>query len=209
VIGHQHFADGDEHQYAHGWVKGLRMDGSGKVYADVQDLTTKALHAIAEKNLRYVSAEIHEFDKWRDANEAPYLRAISLLERDTLAVQGTKLPTLFELGAGSVTTLDEKKHIAASTRRMSVADTRRCTRHKIPIKDESMDETEKLKAELAAKEAEFDAMKSAERKQEAETYFGKLRDSGKLTHMRLLKDFPTRFRYRKYEFFSPCFRFCG
>jgi hypothetical protein len=51
-----------------------------------------------------------------------------------------------------------------------------------------MEETEKLKAELAAKEAElakfkteFDAMRNAERKQEAETHFGKLRDTGKLT----------------------------
>jgi hypothetical protein len=187
VIGHRHFADSDEYQFAHGWVKGLRMDGSGKVYADVQDLTAKALHAIAEKNLRYVSAEIYEFDKWRDANEAPYLRAISLLGRDAPAVQGTKLPTLFELGVGTVTTLDEKKHIAAFTRKMSAADKLCFARHEIP-KEENMGEEEKLKAALAAKEAElatfkaeFAAMKSAERKQEAETHFGKLRDSGKLT----------------------------
>ena len=188
VIGHRHYRESDEYQYAHGWVKSLRMDGAGKVYADVQDLSAKALHAIAEKNLRYVSAEIYEFDRHHDADEAPYLRAISLLGRDSPAVQGTKLPTLFGLGAGTVTTLDEEKHIAAFTRKMSAADTLCFAENKTPIKEENMEEAEKLKAELAAKEAElakfkteFDALRNAERKQEAETYFGKLRDTGKLT----------------------------
>jgi hypothetical protein len=187
VIGHRNYSEGDKNQFAHGWVKGLRMDGVGKVYADVQDLDTEILHAIAAKNLRYVSAEIYEFDKWRNANEAPYLRAISLLGRDTPAVPGTKLPSLFGFGAGTVTTLSEEEHIAAFTRKMSAADTLSLAQHKT-IKEETMEETEKPKAELAAKEAElarfkaeFDTLKSAEQKQEAETYFGKLRDAGKLT----------------------------
>jgi hypothetical protein len=187
VIGHRSYEENDKRQYAHGWVKSLRVDGAGKVYADVQDLDDEVLGAIARKNLRYVSAEIYEFDKWRDANEAPYLRAISLLGRDTPAVQGTKLPTLFGLGVGTVTTLNEEEHIAAFTRKMNAADTLSFGRP-ISNKEGTMEEAEKLKADLAAKEAElarfkseFDTLKDAGRKQEAETYFSALRDSGKLT----------------------------
>jgi hypothetical protein len=187
VIGHRYYSQNDQDERAHGWVKRLRMDGAGKVYADVQDLDDEVLHAIANKNLRYISAEIYEFDK-RDANEAPYLRAISLLGRSAPAVQGTKLPTLFGLlGQGTVITFNEEEHIAAFTRRMSTVDTLSFGQYE-NIKKETMEEAEKLKAALAAKEAElaqfkaeFDTLKSAGRKQEAETYFGALRDSGKLT----------------------------
>jgi hypothetical protein len=70
---------------------------------------------------------------------------------------------------------------------MSAADTLSFAQHKT-IKKETMEKAEKLKAELAAKEAEltqfraeFDAMKSAEHRKEAETYFGNMRDAGKLT----------------------------
>jgi hypothetical protein len=187
VIGHRNYSDNDERQFAHGWVAALRMDGAGKVYADVRHLSAKVLHAIAEKNLRYVSAEIYEFDRG-NAEQAPYLRAISLLGRDTPAVQGTKLPNLFGFGAGTVTTLNEEEHIAAFTRKMSAADTLSFGQQETTNQGGRMDEPEKLKAALEAKEKElagfrkeFDELKSAGRKREAEAYFGELRDAGKLT----------------------------
>jgi hypothetical protein len=190
VIGHRNWSGGDEAQFAHGWVKSIRMDGSGKVFADVPEFSSKVKQALAEKNLRYISVEIIEFDKYEDAASPPYLRAISLLGRDTPAVHGAKLPTLFDFfnGGASVVTLNEEEHTAAFTRKVNADDLLSFGQQVIPVKEGTMDEPEKLKAELAAKEkelaefkAEFDAMKSAGRKQEATAYFGELRDAGKLT----------------------------
>jgi hypothetical protein len=189
VIGHRWYSETDEHEYAHGWVKSLRMDGAGKVYADVPEFSSKLKQALAEKNLRYVSAEIYEFDK-RDANEPPYLRAVSLLGRNPPAVQGTRLPALYELfTGGAVTTLDEKEMVAAFTRRVTAEDCKRIKDEPVTAfsKEGSMGEEEKLKAELTAKSAEaaafkkeLDDLRNAGKKQEAEGYYGKLRDAGRL-----------------------------
>ena len=89
VIGHRWYGMDDEYQYAHGWVKSLRMDGAGKVYADIPEFSSKVKRALSEKHLRYVSAEIYEFDK-QDTAAAPYLKATALLGRDTPAVPGTR-----------------------------------------------------------------------------------------------------------------------
>ena len=95
VIGHKWYSQSDADQYAHGWVKSLRMDGAGKVFAAVEGFSADVKKAMAEKKLRYVSVEIREYDKSGDG-QPPYLKAIALLGRDTPAVQGTKLPALFE-----------------------------------------------------------------------------------------------------------------
>jgi hypothetical protein len=186
VIGHRWYGESDEHEFAHGWVKGLRMDGAGKVYADIEFTTAKVLHALAEKQLKYVSAEIYELDR-RDEKEAPYLRAVALLGRNPPAVQGTKLPALFEMFKGGGLTADEKTGIAEFTRKMDAEECRVIKgEHTLKKEEPRMDE-EQLKAELAAKEAEATAfkkeleeLKSAGKKQDAEAYFGKLRDEGRL-----------------------------
>jgi hypothetical protein len=82
VIGHRYYTDTDEGQHSHGWVKGLRMDGAGKVFADIPEFSAEVKKAIAENKLRYRSAEIYEFDKI-DPEQPPYLRAVALLGRDT------------------------------------------------------------------------------------------------------------------------------
>jgi hypothetical protein len=191
VIGHRSWSDNEKSELAHGWVKSLRMDGAGKVYADIPGFSPEARHAIADKQLRYVSAEIYEFDK-RDAAEAPYLRAAALLGRSTPAVQGTRIPAMFEelVKGGTVTSLqnEDEELIAVFTRKVTAEDFRSVEEPKKNKKEEpSMDE-EKLKAALAAKEAEaamfkkeLDELKTAGRKREAEGCFGKLRDEGKLT----------------------------
>jgi hypothetical protein len=196
VIGHRWYTNTDEGQYAHGWVESLRMDGAGKVFANVPEFSAQVKQAMAEKKLRYVSAEIYEFDK-TDPTKPPYLRSIALLGRDSPQIPATRLPSLFGLfSGGTVTTIDEQEHIAAFTRKVNTEDTLSFKQDE-PEADKpltenhqevsSMDEAEKLKAELAAKEAELAAfrkenedLKNAGKKQESEAYFGKLRDEGKL-----------------------------
>jgi hypothetical protein len=190
VIGHRAWGNDEQSERAHGWVKSLRMDGAGKVYADITDFSSEVRHAIADKQYRYVSAEIYEFDK-HDASQAPYLRAVALLGRSTPAVLGTRIPAMFEelLKGGTVTTLQDEELIAVFTRKVSTADRLSVTEQPEPTKEEpSMAGNEEhLKAELAAKETELstykkelEALRLAGKKQDAETYFGKLRDEGKL-----------------------------
>jgi hypothetical protein len=113
VIGHRYYANTDESQFAHGWVKSLRMDGSGKVFADIPDFSAESKRAMAENKLRYVSAEIYEFDKV-DETQPPYLRAVALLGRDSPQIPTTRLPSLFGLmTSGTVITINEEEHIAA------------------------------------------------------------------------------------------------
>jgi hypothetical protein len=199
VIGHRAFALRDSDQYAHGWVAGLRMDKEGKVYADVPEFSQEARQAIAEKKLRYISVEIFEFDKV-NKEEPPYLRAVALLGRDTPAVAGTKIPALFSLSAGDVVnTADEESHISTFTRRVDAEDITLLSAEGQGTQEGSMDgqtagpqtaapaaaadlhaklaESEK---QIAAFRKENEELKNAGRKQEAEAFFTKLRDEGKL-----------------------------
>jgi hypothetical protein len=197
VIGHRYYTGTDESQFAHGWVKSLRMDGSGKVWADIPEFSADAKKALAENKLRYVSAEIIEYDK-DDAGQAPYLRAVALLGRDSPQIPAARLPSLFEvLTQGTVTVLDEKERVAAFTRKVNAKEIETLSFGRgepgggapRPENQEvsGMDETEKLKAELAAKDAEIAAfkkenedLKNSGKKQESLVFFGKLRDEGKI-----------------------------
>jgi hypothetical protein len=181
VIGHRYYAESDEGQFAHGWVKALRMDGAGKVYADVPDFSAEVKRAIAEKKLRYMSAEIYEFDKV-DAERAPYLKAIALLGRDTPAVAGAKLPSLFAFIAGGGLSVNEDERIAAFTRKI---DKEEALLFSGVEQEETVDKVAELEAELAASKAQVAAfqqereeLRIAGRKAEAEAFFGKLRDEG-------------------------------
>jgi hypothetical protein len=164
------------------------VDGTGKVYADIPEFSSKVKQALAEKQLRYVSVEIYEFDK-RDAAEAPYLSEVTLLGRDPPVVPGTKLPTLFELLKGDGLSTNKETSIAAFTRKVTGQDCRfiKVEREGTMNKEGSCMDEEKLKAELATKEAEaaafkkeWEELKSTGKQHEAQAYFGKLRDDGKL-----------------------------
>ena len=192
VIGHRFYSENDEAQFAHGWVAALRMDGAGKVYADIPEFSAEARRAMAENKLRYVSAEIFEFDKL-DERQPPYLRSVALLGRDTPTVATTRLPTLFGLiNGGALSTLDEEKHIAAFTRRVSAAEisalSKAGTKHaQDSIEEDDMGGAEKLEAELAELKEQLVAfrrenteLKVAGRKSESAAYFERLRDEGKL-----------------------------
>jgi hypothetical protein len=189
VIGHRYYGNSDEYQFAHGWVKRLRMDGAGKVYADIPEFSAEVKKAIAENKLRYISAEIYERDK-DDPENTPYLRAVALLGRDSPAIPSTRLPALFGfMDSGVLTELPEPEHIVAFTRRVSTKEIQSLsieeTKHQ---EDRSVDKTEELQAELTKKEEllaafkqENNELKRAAKKAESEVYFGKLRDQGKLT----------------------------
>jgi myosin heavy subunit len=218
VIGHQFLGTGDAYQYAHGWVESLRMDKDGKVYAVIPEFSRKARQAIIEKKLRYVSVEIFENDKINEG-EAPYLKAVALLGRDTPAVQGTKIPAMFNvLSGGVVNTVDEKNHISIFTRKVKPEEIKLLSAERQKEGEISMDALEELKAEnkeledenkqleaenkeleakiedleskipelkriageLAGFRKEYENLNSAKKKQEAETFYGKLRDDGKL-----------------------------
>jgi hypothetical protein len=188
VIGHRYWGDSDEYQFAHGWVKGLRMDGAGKVYADIPEFSAEIKKAMAENKLRYISAEIYELDK-ADSAQTPYLRAVALLGRDSPAIPAARLPTPFGfMDSGALIEINEPEHIIAFTRRVSTKEIQTLsieeTNHK---EDSTMDKTEELQAELKKKEEmlaafkkENNELKLAGKKAESEAYFEKLRDEGKL-----------------------------
>lgn len=208
VIGHKDGPrriplDSDEAQYAHGWIKSLRMDGAGKVYADIPEVSDEAKAAIAQKKLRYVSAEIFEFDEI-DPKDPPYLRAIALLGRDTPAVPTTRLPTFFSLlTGGGISTLDKEQHLIAFIRKMNTSefdepekpdttntskdspDTINGETTNYEHKESTMTEEEKLQQKLAEKEKELAAfrkenetLKSSAARQDAESFYSDLRDKG-------------------------------
>jgi len=199
VIGHRAFALRDSDQFAHGWVKSVRMDKDGKVYATIDNFSLEARHAIAEGKLRYISVELYEFDKV-NKSEPPYLRAIALLGRDSPAVTGTKIPAMFSLkslfSGGVVNTADEENHVSTFCRKLNGDDIQTLSANggtnaggqKNQQEEFAMGKTaeelekelEKSRSETAAFQKELADLKNAGRKTEAGTFFGKLRDEGKL-----------------------------
>jgi hypothetical protein len=189
VIGHRYWGDSDEYQFAHGWVEGLRMDGAGKVYANIPEFSAEIKKAMAENKLRYISAEIYEPDK-ADSAQTPYLRAVALLGRDSPAIPSTRLPTLFGfMDSGTITSTDEQEHTVTFTRRVNSKEIQNLSvqetnNHK---EDTTVDKIEELQAELTKKEEMLAAFKKENnelkligKKAESEAYFEKLRDEGKL-----------------------------
>jgi len=202
VIGHRAFALRDADQFAHGWVKSVRMDKDGRVFATIDNFSLEARHAIAEGKLRYISVELYEFDKV-NKGEPPYLKAIALLGRDTPAVTGTKIPAMFSLksflSGGVVNTADEENHLSTFTRKVNAEDIQALSfegeektqeesvmktaeelQAELEKSNARIAELEKSAGELAAFKKENEELKSAGKKQEAEAFFGKLRDEGKL-----------------------------
>ena len=192
VIGHRVLVMRDSDQYAHGWVESLRLGENGMVYAAINDFSLEARHAIAEGKLRYVSVEIYEFDKV-NKDDPPYLSAVALLGRDIPAVTGTRIPAMFSslFNGGVINTVDEESHISTFSRKVSAEDIKILSADEGQKKqqeefamaktaEELEKELEKSKSEAAAFQKELADLKNAGKKTDAETYFGKLRDEGKL-----------------------------
>jgi hypothetical protein len=190
VIGHRWYGTDDSYQDAHGWVQSLRMDGMGKVYAVVTDVSADLKKKVAEKKLKYMSVEIYENDKV-DENQPPYLRAIALLGRDTPAVAGARLPAYFSLASGGIVCFaKEEEHTTVFTSKVGAAEIKTFSGDGKESNESevNMDELEKLKADFAAQNERLAALqkenaelKNAGKKAEGEAYFGKLRDEGKIT----------------------------
>lgn len=193
VIGHRSFGTNDDYQDAHGWVKSLRMDKSGWVFAEVPSFSADVIKKVAEGKLKYMSIEVFENDMV-DKNEPPYLKAIALLGRDTPAVAGARIPTLFSLPFGGFAECANKdEHISTFTQKMDAGTIKLFSANEAgkttQSREETMDEmTEKVKTEMAAKderiaalEKENESLKQAGLKNDAHAFFSKLRDEGKIT----------------------------
>ncbi len=194
VIGHRFYGGSDEYQDAHGWVESLRMDGSGKVFATVTDVTSDVKKKVAEKKLKYMSVEVFENDKIDD-KQPPYLRAIALLGRDTPAVGIAKLPSAFSFAnGGTLCFANDEEHTTVFTSKVSAEELKTVSFEKeadtkeVIGMDEKNAEVERLRADfaaqnerLAALEKENKSLKDAGKKAESEAFFEKLRDEGKIT----------------------------
>jgi hypothetical protein len=207
VIGHFSFGAGADTEDAQGWVKSLRMDGSGKVYAEFSDLSDTVKEKVATGKLRYMSVEIYEYDK--DApDQPPYLAAVALLGRHMPQVPGTKiLPALFALGSGGFAqSVNEEQRTSTFTQKLDAGAAREFAAQEDTAREGSAqnkdtteevdgvmsesekEELKKLQADFAASQSRFEALqkenaelKAAGVKAESEAYFGKLRDEGKLS----------------------------
>ena len=193
VIGHRSFGTTDDYQDAHGWVKSLRMDKSGKVFADVPSFSADVIRKVAEGKLKYMSIEVFENDMI-DKSQPPYLRAIALLGRDTPAVAGAKIPTLFSLPFGGFAECaNEETHTSTFTQKMDAGTIQLFSAHNTEKTTQSQEENmgeqnETTVAEMAAKDAriaalekENELLKQNDMKHDAEAFFSKLRDEGKIT----------------------------
>jgi hypothetical protein len=92
---------GRDAEYADAWVKSLRMDGAGKVYALFTDLSSSLKLAVMERRVKYCSVEIMEMDKV-NPELPPYLAKVAFLGRTLPAVPTTLIPAKFNLAMGNV-----------------------------------------------------------------------------------------------------------
>ena len=193
VIGHRSFGMSDDYQDAHGWVQSIRMDKSGWVFAEVPAFSTDVIKKVAEGKLKYMSVEIFENDMV-DKNEPPYLKAIALLGRDTPAVAGAKIPALFSLSFGGfVEYANQDEHVSIFTQKMDAGTIKLFSANEAEKTTQSQEENmgeqnETTVAEMAAKDARIAALEKENAslkqdgvKREAEAYFSRLRDEGKIT----------------------------
>ncbi len=191
VIGHRFFGVNDEYQDAHGWVKSLRMDEKGKVFAEVPSFSSDVVKKVSEGRLKYMSVEIFENDVI-DSSQPPYLKAIALLGRDTPAVAGAKIPTLFSLPFGGFAECaNEENHTSTFTQKMDAGTIQLFsadTNNNVQPTEVNMGMEETLKTEMAAKDARIAALEKEKAallqlgmKNDAEAFFSSLRDGGKMT----------------------------
>jgi len=209
------------------------MTEAGEVYADIpnEEISPQLKGWLADHNLRYISAELGEYDKLPAPNTgAPYLLRVAFLGRSIPQIPTTKIPALFRrvlVAVGFGKTEPEAPdgvHIVRFCRKIDASAIEEIradlAAHNKPLPQEPsqaafsgmpaephsieevsmtekelQDENARLRAEnaqykgdLASKDtkiAEFEkrvtAQTEEQNKKDAETYFGALRDAGKLT----------------------------
>jgi|GEM_PF-1328103 len=235
VIGHMDngLVERQENELAHAWVQSLSMNEAGEVYADIpnEEISPQLKSWLADHNLRYISAELGEYDKLPAPNTgAPYLLRVAFLGRSIPQIPTTKIPALFRkmlvavgFGKAEPETVDGvrivqfcrkidasaieeiRADLAAHEKPQSQEPTQAAfsgspatknSIEEVPMTEKELqDENARLKAEntqikgdLASKDTkivEFEKQVTAQteeqNKKDAETYFGALRDKGKLT----------------------------
>lgn len=120
IIGHYNLPVNDEAQFAHGWVKKLSVENSGKdLFAEFYDFSEKLITAIMRKQLKYISIEVYAFDKL-DPKDPPYLKAVAFLGRDTPAVPTTQIKELFKLKVDqTMETFNKEENVFTYTRKLN------------------------------------------------------------------------------------------
>ncbi|HOV13033.1 MAG TPA: hypothetical protein PK771_02015 [Spirochaetota bacterium] len=104
-IGHKWVSFTDEDELSHGWIKQLRIDGQGKVFATEYELDDFAKEKIAKKNLKKGSIEIIG----DGSEERPFqILGFALLGRTVPAVSQTFLPSIFQNIFGKEENKEEK-----------------------------------------------------------------------------------------------------
>ncbi len=123
-----------------------------------------------------------------------FINLLALLGRDTPAVAGAKIPALFSLSFGGfVEYANQDDHVSIFTQKMDAGTIKLFSANEAEKTTQSrevtMDEmTEKVKTEMAAKderiaalEKENELLQQNNMKHDAEVFFSKLRDEGKIT----------------------------
>jgi hypothetical protein len=90
-IGHRPWGSSDGDELAHGWIKTIRVDGAGKVWASDYDIDDYAKEQIALGRLKKCSVEISGGATVDDLE----ITGLALLGRTQPAVRATFLPQLF------------------------------------------------------------------------------------------------------------------
>jgi hypothetical protein len=132
VVGHMDngLVERQENELAHAWVKSLSMTEAGEVYAEIpnEEISPQLRGWLADHNLRYISAELGEYDKLPAPNtSAPYLLRIAFLGRSIPQIPTTKIPALFKkmlsaAGFGkSETETDSGVHVARFCRKIDAS----------------------------------------------------------------------------------------
>ncbi|HPO48700.1 MAG TPA: hypothetical protein PLO89_00090 [Spirochaetota bacterium] len=104
-IGHKWFSSTDEDELSHGWIKQLRIDGQGKIFATDYEMDDYLKEKIAKKNLKKVSIEIFG----NGSEEKPFqILGVAVLGRTPPAVNQTFLPNIFQKIFGKEENKEEK-----------------------------------------------------------------------------------------------------
>jgi hypothetical protein len=203
-VGHRYYAGSDADELAHGWIKTIRVDGAGKVWATDYEIDDFAREALAKGQLKKCSVEITGIG----SPDGVEVTGLALLGRTQPAVKATFLPALFSRLFGGAAIQDEggpaafeamaidreglgltegagdSQHFNAAGKDGAAASGGR----EVPMTDAEKQEMEKLRADLAAAEGRVAAYARreteravTERKTEAERFFFGLRDAGKMT----------------------------
>ena len=189
VVGHRFFGDSDDDELAHGWIDTLRIDGAGKVFAVDYEMDDYAKERIAKGNLKKCSVEI----MGTGSEDNPFaIVGLALLGRTAPQIAQTFLPALFGAKQRPGCAYLPAEDLDRATFSGAPAGAPSESEEDQPMTDSEKKDFEAVKAsvsaiattvgELGATVKAFAAQGQAapDRKKDAESFFGAIRDAGKL-----------------------------